>query len=117
MQFLADECCDALIVRTLRALQHDMLYIAEEAPGIVDSDVLKRSLEQERVLITEDRDFCELVFRDNRPAYGIILVRIPAQHRIEKAARITALVATYGQELQGCIATPTVQNMKLRRLP
>jgi predicted nuclease of predicted toxin-antitoxin system len=117
MQFLADECCDALIVRTLRALQHDVAYIAEESPGIADQDILKRSLEQERILITEDRDFCELVFRDNQPAYGIVLVRIPVQNRLEKAHRITILVDTHGQNLEGSITTLTVQNMKLRKLP
>jgi len=77
MRFLADESCDALIVRTLRAQSHDVAYVAEESPGAEDEDVLTRALHGQRVILTEDRDFCALVFRDALPAYGIVLIRIP----------------------------------------
>ena len=69
MQFLADECCDALVVRTLRDL------------GLTDGDVLAQSVEEQRILLTEDRDFGELVFREQKHAYGIVLLRIPPEER------------------------------------
>lgn len=117
MQFLADESCDALIVRTLRQLDYDVTYIAEFAPGDIDEHILALALQEERVLITEDRDFCELVFRDKKPTFGVILVRFPPAHRAEKAPRITALVNTYADQLAGAMITLTPTNMKRRPLP
>jgi predicted nuclease of predicted toxin-antitoxin system len=77
---------------------------------------LKLALDQKRVLITEDRDFCELIFRDGKKTYGIILVRIPAMHRENKANRITTLVNAFANELIGSMTTLTLQNMKIRPL-
>ena len=45
MRFLADECCDSLIVSALRALDYDVLYIAEVEPGAVNGDILTRAIE------------------------------------------------------------------------
>ncbi len=117
MLFLADESCDSLIVRTLRHLNHDVAYVAELTPGEIDENILARGLQEQRILITEDRDFCELVFRDKKPTFGVILVRIPAAHRLEKAPRITTLVSTYGDQLAGAMTTLTPTNMKRRPLP
>jgi predicted nuclease of predicted toxin-antitoxin system len=52
-------------------------YVAELAPGLADTDVLAQSVSEERVLLTEDRDLGELVFRGQETAYGIVLLRIP----------------------------------------
>lgn len=96
MQFLVDECCDAVIVRVLRAADHDVVYIAEQDMGATDGNILSQSVEEARILITEDRDFCELVYRDQKSAYGIVLVRVPVSARQQKGERIKLLVETYG---------------------
>ncbi len=49
--FLADECCDASIVRTLRTLGYDVTYIAEFSPSEEDESVLDRSYREKRILI------------------------------------------------------------------
>ncbi len=117
MKFLADACCDALIVRTLRALGHEVAFVAEFAPSTADEDVLAQAFEEQRILITEGRDFCRLVFRDVRPAYGVVLVRIPARHRIRKADRITTLVNDYAARLPGAMTTLTLPSIRIRPLP
>lgn len=117
MKFLADACCDALIVRTLRALGYDVLFIAEQSPGVPDDDVLLLSVNSERILLTEDRDFCELVFRDGKPGYGVVLVRIPAEQRLRKADRITTLVKEHRERLPGAMTTLTLAQIRIRPLP
>ena len=117
MRFLADECCDALIVRTLRQLDYEVIYIAELAPGITDDAVLKRAYQEERILITEDRDFGELVFRASKPSYGIIYVRIPPEDRLKKADRISTLVHDHAEDLAEAMVTLTLNTIRIRRLP
>jgi len=117
MRFLADESCDALIVRTLRAQSHDVAYVAEESPGVEDEDVLTRALQDQRVILTEDRDFCALVFRDALPTYGIVLIRILPAQRLRKKDRIMALLDAHADRLAGAMTTLTVGGMRVRPLP
>lgn len=117
MQFLADECCDALVVRTLRDLGHKVVYVAELTPGLTDVDVLVQSVSEERILLTEDRDFGELIFREQRKAYGVILLRIPPEERQQKADRITMLMQHYQSELRGSMTIVTLNTIRIRPLP
>lgn len=57
MRWLADECIDAGLVTRLREAGHDVLYAAEVSSGASDADVLRLADEQDRVLLTEDKDF------------------------------------------------------------
>jgi predicted nuclease of predicted toxin-antitoxin system len=116
MQFLADESCDALIVRTLREADHDVTYIAETTPGVDDETVLRQALTEERILLTEDRDFSALIFRDAQQTHGIVLIRIQPSERTQKKIRILALVNDHGKQLPGSITTLTISNIRIRKL-
>ncbi len=76
MRFLADESVDRQIVERLRQDGHDVAYVAEMSPGLVDETVLNQSREAARILITADKDFGELVFRRRQIAMGVLLVRL-----------------------------------------
>lgn len=65
------------MIRALREAGNDVVAIAEIAKGATDEQVLERALSEKRVLITEDRDFGELVYARGRPSAGVILVRFP----------------------------------------
>ena len=70
MNLLADECSDALVVDGLRGDGHDVLYVREVARGSDDDTVLQMAADQQRILLTEDKDFGELVVRLKLPAHG-----------------------------------------------
>ena len=53
MSFLAGESCDFTFVRVLRAAGHDVLVVAESAPGAPDDKVIALAHKQRRILITE----------------------------------------------------------------
>ena len=114
MQFLVDEGCDAIIVRTLRALGYDVEYVAEINPGMTDIAILQLGVDEKRIVITEDRDFSELIFRDSKETYGIVFVRISDAERLIKATQITSLVNHHINELQNAIATIMATKIKIR---
>ena len=87
MNFLADEGVESEIVETLRAQGHDVLYVLEMSPGISDSEVLDLANLASSILITSDKDFGELVFRQQRIHQGVILVRLQRQSSRTKAAQ------------------------------
>jgi predicted nuclease of predicted toxin-antitoxin system len=117
MKFLADENCDGMIARDLRAGGHDVLYIVEESRGITDDIVLQRSVSEERILITEDHDFSELIFRDQKPAYGVILIRIRSELRQHKSSRVQDAIKDYGNTLAGHTTTITIDDVRQHSLP
>lgn len=77
-RFLIDESCDFAVVRALRAAGHDVAAVVESARGAPDEDVIDLAVRQERILITEDTDFGQLVYAHAHPSGGVILIRFPA---------------------------------------
>ena len=88
MKFPADECCDTPLIESLRSGGHDMVYAKEPMKGGEDDVVLERAFRENRALITEDKDFGELVYRLKKPAKGVILMRIPVDKRQSKWPRL-----------------------------
>jgi len=76
LKFLADECCDTGLVTSLREDGHDVLYILEKKTGVPDDEVLLDAYNERRILLTEDKDFGELIYRLKKPSRGIVLIRI-----------------------------------------
>jgi hypothetical protein len=100
MNFVADESCAGPVVRALREAGHDVVAIAEVAKGATDEEVLNRALNEKRLLITEDRDFGELVYAHGLPSTGVILVRFPSRARRAKPPTVVGAVAKLGARLQ-----------------
>jgi hypothetical protein len=72
MFFLADECVDAAVVEGLRDAGHDVRYVAEGERALTDAEVLKIAAQENRILLTEDKDFGDLVFRGGYVVPGVV---------------------------------------------
>ena len=99
--FLADESCDFTVVRALRTAGHDVIAVAEVAAGSDDETVANLALSQQRILLTEDKDFGQLVYAHAQEAIGVILLRFHARTRADIGRTIVDLVTTRGEELTG----------------
>lgn len=99
MRFLADESCDFAVVRALRNAGHDVVAVAEISPRAEDFDVLERALEGRRVLLTEDKDFGQLVYASAASAGGVVLFRFPAGTRGSLPKAAVDLVRLKGEGL------------------
>jgi hypothetical protein len=101
MRFLADESCDFAVVRALRAAGHDVAAVAELSPRADDEIVIDRAVREERILITEDKDFGQLVYADKRSNGGVLFIRFPARARRNLPRTVVELVKKRGQRLIG----------------
>jgi predicted nuclease of predicted toxin-antitoxin system len=99
MRWLADECIDAGTVRRLRAEGHDVAYIAEFDAGATDAEIVGLAHRESRVLLTEDKDFGELVFRRRMPCRGLVLLRLPPHMTLLKWTRLQAAIARFAEDL------------------
>ena len=72
MKFLVDECTGPSVAAWLRNDGHEVFSVYEEARGVEDDIILQKAFEENWVLITNDKDFGDKVFRDGRLHKGVI---------------------------------------------
>jgi predicted nuclease of predicted toxin-antitoxin system len=99
MLFLADESCDLCMTRILRAEGHDVMLVSDTHQGANDLTVINLALTLSRVLITEDKDFGQLVYASGQCHNGVILLRYSFQLRHQIADQLSALVKSRGESL------------------
>jgi predicted nuclease of predicted toxin-antitoxin system len=115
VRFLADEGVDRQIVERLRVNGHQVMYVAEISPGIVDDIVSMESRTSASVLITADKDFGELVFRQKQASTGFLLIRLWGFRPAAKAMVVALAIQRHGQELAGAFAVLSPGNIRIRR--
>jgi len=116
MKFLVDECCDVDMVARLRKAGYDVTYVLEIHQGFPDDDILAQAYKENRVLITEDKDFGELVYRLEKPARGILLLRIPIEQRSLKADRLERVLDKLGNKIMNNFVVVELETIRLRPL-
>ena len=115
MDIVADEGIDRQIVETLRSKGHSVFYVKEEMPGVIDEEVLQTANEKGCILITQDKDFGELVFRTKLLHQGIILIRLSGLKPIEKANLVATTIETYQTEIINVFVVINKNQVKIRK--
>ena len=115
MKFVADEGLDAPIVQALRNSGHEVYYIKDEFPGLLDEDVLKIANERDEILIANDKDFGELVYRLQQIHSGVLLIRLSGIKPKEKASIILKAIEEHGYELYKAFTVINKTHVKIRR--
>jgi len=71
MKFLANENMAGDAVAALREKGHDVLWVRTASPGSDDTTILAHAVEENRILITFDKDFGELAFHLHLPVNAV----------------------------------------------
>lgn len=101
MRWLADECVSARLVKRLRETGHEVAYTAESAVGTSDIALIGQAQRDQRLLLTDDKDFGELVIRRRWLVPGLVLMRIDSEQLDVKWERLNAAIARFGDGLFG----------------
>ncbi|MCW5909808.1 MAG: DUF5615 family PIN-like protein [Cyclobacteriaceae bacterium] len=115
MKFLADEGVDRSIVETLRSSGFDVYYAIEGIRALTDDELLHIATTENRILITRDKDFGELVYRLNKPHAGIILIRLEGYNTIERAAIVHTIVQQHLAELSNAFTVIQPKVIRIRK--
>ncbi len=114
MNFAVDDCVDAAVVAAPRGAGHEVWYVAEQAPSIQDT-VLLESKARQAVLVTDDHDFGELVYRLRRAHGGVMLLRLRRLNGPAQAVVVREVVERFGDELGAVFALVESGSVRLRR--
>jgi predicted nuclease of predicted toxin-antitoxin system len=115
MNLFADESVDRPIVERLRRDGHEVPYVAEMTPGISDDAVLKQANSLEAVLLTADKDFGELVYRQGRIHSGVMLIRLDGLSPDAKASIVSTAIRDRGAALSDGFSVITPATVRIRR--
>lgn len=117
-QILANENFPLVSVSVLRHAGHDVLSITETSPGASDASVLESAFSEQRILITFDRDYGELVYLRRLPCpSAIILLRFDPATPEEAGAMVSELLTADAQEIIGYFVVLGRDYIRKRPLP
>jgi predicted nuclease of predicted toxin-antitoxin system len=116
MRFFADENVARPIVQWLRQSGHDVLYAAETGPGREDAVWLHEAEQSERLIVTADKDFGELIFRDRLNSHGVVLMRMHRLSLQERLARLAQAWSTVEANPIGKFIVITEGRVRVRNL-
>jgi predicted nuclease of predicted toxin-antitoxin system len=102
MRFLANENIPLAGIIMLRQRGYDVAAIIEESPGASDVEVLSRANRENRIILTFDRDYGELIFRLKYPQPGgVVYFRFSPRTPLEPAELMLRLLASSEISVEG----------------
>src|SRR5712692_8354690 len=97
MRFLADESCDMAVVRALLEKGYDVALVRDRERGMEDESVARIAQQEQRILLTEDKDFGQLVHASSGLTVGVMLLRFPRNARTTIGAAAASAVESLGE--------------------
>src|SRR5437867_13116788 len=116
MRFLVDENMPYSAVERLRGLGHDVLAVRDVMRGAPDEDVLAKSRSENRVLVTADKDFGEMIFARRDLAAGVLLVRSRTSRPVAKGDVAVRAIDDLGERLAGSFVVAGEGGTRVRQI-
>ena len=116
MKFLADENVELSAVKFLREKGYDVLYISERFAGCSDDKVFDIAKAEGRILLTNDSDFGEMVFRQGKVLSGVVLMRFASESIKKKINVIEHLLKHHAEKLVNHFIVVNEHQIRIRPL-
>jgi predicted nuclease of predicted toxin-antitoxin system len=116
VRLLADEGVDFPIVKHLRNEGHDVISILEIDPGVENKKVLSHAANEDRIVLTSDKDFGNIVVHQDSRVGGVILLRLAGLSPTKKAQIVTDMIAEKAEELRGHFTVVGPEKVRMRAL-
>ncbi len=114
MRFIVDESTGMAVVQYLRDAGHDVLAVGEVTPQAEDRQVLLQAAREKRIVVTNDKDFGELVFRANEVHCGVLLLRLHDESSANRVPVVRAVLEEHADQLAGRFAVATERGLRIR---
>lgn len=115
LKFIADESLEYSIVLWLRELDYDVISIAEDFPSVEDEKVLGKATREDRIIITNDKDFGDLIFLNKLSHKGIILLRFRTEEVETKINFLKSLLKNYSGKITNKFTVIDESKIRIRR--
>jgi predicted nuclease of predicted toxin-antitoxin system len=99
VRFLVDECTGPTVANWLRADSHEVFSVYQQARGMDDDNIIQKAFDENWILVTNDKDFGEKVYREKRPHRGVVFLRLKDERASNKIKVLRQLMETYADRL------------------
>lgn len=99
LKFIVDECVGSLVAKWLIENGYDAISVIAEMKGSKDITILNRAVAENRIIITSDKDFGDIVFHKKAQHTGIVLIRLKNGSPAHKIKALENLFNNYGDQL------------------
>jgi len=113
-KLLLDENIGIVTTRLLHEAGFDIFGVAEKSPGITDKEVIKLAEDGGRIVVTFDRDFGVLVYKEKISHKGVIFLRLTNESPKLVAKIIIDLLKSYGKDLIDKFTVITENSIRIR---
>ncbi len=119
MKFLADMGISPKTVEFLKQMGHSAIHLHSEGlDTLPDSDILDKTRREERILLTHDLDFGELMAASGNRLPSVITFRLRNMHPTRVNSCLNQIIVNHQDELrQGVVVSVTEGQIRVRRLP
>lgn len=117
MRFLVDESTGVAVVDFLRSQGHEVAAVADVLPQAVDCDILAKAAAEARIVVTNDKDFGDLVFRSGQPHAGILLLRLKDESAANRVNTVRAVLEKHAADLPNNFVVATDSHIRIRKPP
>lgn len=94
MRFITDEIMGPTVAKGLAAEGHEVFSVYDDSPGIDDEEILQKAYREDFIVITCDKDFGELVFKNKLPHKGVIFLRLNDETPPSKIRMVGTIIDT-----------------------
>jgi predicted nuclease of predicted toxin-antitoxin system len=99
MRFLVDECTGPNAAAWLRGQGYEVFSAYEQSRGAADEVLLEKAFTENWILITNDKDFGEKMYRERRSHHGVVFLRLSDERAANKILVLKRLLAQYAEQL------------------
>jgi len=116
MRFIVDECTGPSVAQWLREQKHEVFSIYDDSRGLDDESILQKAAAEDYILITNDKDFGELIFRDKKTHKGVVLLRLDDERAANKIRVLKILIERYADQLNNNFVVVTENAVRITRV-
>jgi predicted nuclease of predicted toxin-antitoxin system len=114
MKFLVDVNASGFLVDELMRLGHDVAAVAAKDPRMRDADILCWATSEQRIIVTTDRDFEAMIWRQGKAHCGVL--RLENLPRAERGKLLDDVLRHHSQDLaSGAILIAQSGKIRIRR--
>lgn len=117
MKFIVDASSGLAIVNFLISHGYDVISVAREMPTADDQTILEKAKLEQRIVITNDKDFGELVFRSRKANQGVVLIRLSDESSVNRVRAIKAVLDRCGGRIENHFSVVTETEIRIRTIP
>lgn len=111
------ECTGPAVARWLKSQQHTVFSIYDEHHGADDTTIIQKAVAEQWIIITNDKDFGEKVYRERHPHHGVIFLRLDDERPANKIATLQRLLTQYADQLADQFVVVTETSVRFAQKP